>query len=188
MKKKIYCKKMSHVDEETGEVVCRTEGVTSIIDEQPSPEEIKQREFLEKWDTKFNNGARFVKLYDGVLDVLVEKLSKAELQFLMKIVKLISYDDGILRTGGHGNGKILNLEDIADITNESYKNCCKLMNGLFKQGVVGKHTTGCVGSPNILVKCYTFNPYIINRGVKFDRTIMGLFDKTGWKEFSKKTD
>lgn len=185
MKKKLYYNNVSHVDEETGEVICRTEGVTTIEDSQPTPEELKRQEFLKKWNPKFNKGARFVKFYDGVLDVLIEKLSKSELQFMMKIVKLVSYDDSILRTGGHGNGKILNLHDIATITDETYKNCSKLMNALLKHGVVGKHETGCVGKPNIVVKCYTFNPYILNRGVKLDKTIESLFTKTGWRELSQ---
>ena len=51
-----------------------------------------------------------------------------------------------------------------------------------KKGVVGKHETGCVENPDIMVKCYTFNPFIISRGVKLNRTIIALFEKTGWKD------
>lgn len=184
MKKKLNYKKVIHSDAETGEYICTTEGVTTIEDNQPTPEEIKRQEFLEKWDTDFNKGARFVKVYDKALEVMVEKLSKSELQFAMKIVKLVSYDDSILRTGGHGNGKVLSLNDIAEITEESYKNCSKLMNALLKQGIVGKHETGCVGAPNIIIKCYTFNPYILNRGKKLDKTVEGLFHNTGWERLS----
>lgn len=188
MKKRLNYKKVIHSDAETGEVICETEGTTLIEDNQPTPEELRRKEFLEKWDPQFNKGARFVKLYDGVLDVLVEKLSKAELQFMFKLVKLVSYDDSVLRRGGHGNGKILDINDIAEITGESYKNCCKLMKGLQNQGIIGKHETGCIGSPNILIKCYTFNPYVLNRGVKLDKTIAALFEDTGWKQLSKRTD
>ena len=184
MKKKLNYENVVHVDKETGEIICETNGVTTIEDSELTEEEIRKQQFLEKYDPNFNKGARFVKLYDGVLEALTEKLSKAELVFMLKIVKLVSYDDCILRTNGHGHGKILDLTDIADAVGENYKNCSKLMNGLIKKGVIGKHETGCVENPDITVKCYTFNPFIISRGVKLNRTIIALFENTGWKELS----
>lgn len=184
MKKKLNYENVIHIDRETGEVICTSEGVTSIEDSTPTEEELKQKEFLEKYDPHFNKGARFVKLYDGVLELLTQKLTKAELVFMFKLVRLVSYEDGILRTGGHGNGVILDLDDIAEIIGENYKNCSKLMNGLIKKGVIGKHQTGCIEKPDILVKCYTFNPYILNRGVKMNRTILALFENSGWNNLS----
>lgn len=182
MKKKLNYENIAHVNEETGEIICKTYGVTTIEDCELTEEELRREMFLHKYDPNFNKGVRFVKLYDGVLDALTEKLTKAELVFMLKIVKLVSYDDCILRTNGHGHGKILDLNDIADAIGENYKNCSKLMGGLIKKGVVGKHETGCVENPDIMVKCYTFNPFIISRGVKLNRTIIALFEKTGWKD------
>lgn len=43
-----------------------------------------------------------------------------------------------------------------------------------------------VENPDITIKCYTFNPFIISRGVKLNRTIIALFENTGWKELSSK--
>lgn len=110
MKKKLNYENVTHIDEDTGEVICQTHGVTTIEDCEPTEEEIRKQQFLEKYDPNFNKGARFVKLYDGVLEALTEKLSKAELVFMLKIIKLVSYDDCILRTNGHGHGKFLTLQ------------------------------------------------------------------------------
>lgn len=180
MQKRLNYENIIHINEETGEEICRSRGTTTIMDSEMSKEDIKRREFLEKYDPHFNKGARFVKLYDGVLELLVQKLTKAELTFMFKLVRLVSYDDGVLRTGGHGNGVILDLDSISNIVGESYKNCNKLMNGLIKKGIVGKHQTGCVENPDIIIKCYTFNPYILSRGTKMSRTILSLFENSGW--------
>ena len=181
MKTKLNYENVVHIDRNTGNVICMTNGVTSIEDNIPTESELKKKEFLEKYDPNFNKGARFVKLYDGVLELLTQKLTKAELVFMLKLIKFVSYDDGILRMGGHGNGVILNLDDITTAIGENYKNCNKLMNGLIKKGIIGKHQTGCVEKPDILIKCYIFNPYILNRGVKMNRTILALFENTGWR-------
>lgn len=184
MKKKLNYENVVHIDKDTGEIICETQGATIIQDNMLTEDEIKKQEFLDKYEPNFNKGARFVKLYDGVLDILTQRLSKAELVFMLKIVKLVSYDDCILRTNGHGNGRILDMNDISHVTGENYKNCNKLMNGLLKKGIIGKHETGCIENPDIVVKCYTFNPFIICRGTKLNKTIINLFDKSGWKELS----
>ncbi len=184
MKKKLNYENIVHIDEETGEEICRSKGVTIIEDSEPTEENFKRQEFLEKYVPNFNKGARFVKLYDGVLELLTKKLTKSELTFMFKLVRLVSYDDGILRIGGHGNGAILDLDGISESTGESYKNCSKLINGLIKKGVIGKHQTGCVENQDILINCYTFNPYILNRGTKMSKTILALFENSGWNKLS----
>ena len=184
MKKKLNCENIVHVDKDTGEILGESHGLTTIEDETLTYGDIKKKEFLEKYDTNFNKGASFVKLYDGVLEELTKRLSKAELTFMFKIVRLVSYNDCILREGGSKNGRFLDISDIAEATGENYKNCCKLIKGLINKGVIGKHKTGCIENPKIELKCYTFNPYIINRGARLDRTIIALFENTGWKELS----
>lgn len=47
MKKRLNYKKVIHSDAETGEVICETEGATLIEDNQPTPEELRRKEFFE---------------------------------------------------------------------------------------------------------------------------------------------
>lgn len=141
-----------------------------------------RKQIVEKYDTKFNKGVRFVKIYDDMIDALAEKLTLGEFRFAIRLTKHISYDDCILRTNGHGNGRILSIHDISDVMNINYQNCCKLINALIDKGVIGKHTVGSIETPGKEVQCFTANPYIFMRGKKVERTIVSLFENTGWSK------
>lgn len=141
---------------------------------------LERKQYLEKYDTNFNKGVRFVKIYDNMIDALADQLTLGEFRFAIRLTKHISYDDCILRTNGHGNGKVLTIKDISELMNLNYQNCCKLMNSLIDKGVFGKHTVGSIETPGKELQCYTANPYIFMRGMKVERAIVALFEDTGW--------
>lgn len=148
----------------------------------------KKKEYLNTYEVNFNQGVRFVKLFDEVLDTLSERLSVTEFRFAVRLAKHVSYDDCILRTNGHRNGKFLDISDISELLGENYKTTSRIMNGLVKKGVIGKHITGCIENPNLSVQCYTCNPYIYMRGTKVEKTILALFEKSGWAEIYSDTE
>ena len=142
----------------------------------------KKKEFLKKYDPEFNKGESFVKLYDKTLAVLRKHLKPAEFMFAISLAEYISYNDGSLRTGGHGNGKFLSMEDLSKEMDIDYNVVRRIMPVLTKKGIVCKYETGCVENPKLKVKGYVCNPWIFMRGVAMNRTIIGLFEKSGWRE------
>ena len=130
----------------------------------------------EKYDKNFNKGVGFVKIYDDMIDALAENLTLAEFRFAIRLTHHMSYDDGILRTKGHKQGKVLTIKDIGEL----FANCCKLVNALINKGVLGKHVTGNVDNPGTEIPCFTCNPYIFMRGKKMERSIISLFAGSGW--------
>ena len=69
--------------------------------------------------------------------------------------------------------KALQKEDIDEIL-DLYKN-------LIKKGVIGIHKTGCKDNPDVMIKAITVNPYIFTKGNNVNKTILGLFEHTNWK-------
>lgn len=173
------------VDAETGVIIDELESGDKIKHKR---DEEKKQEHLDKYQENFNEGVRFVKLFDEVLDTLSERLSVSEFRFAVRLAKHVSYDDCILRTNGHGNGKFLDITDISNLLGENYKTTSRIINGLIKKGVIGKHITGCIEDPSLSVQCYTCNPYIYMRGTKVEKTILALFDKSGWKDIYADTE
>jgi hypothetical protein len=142
----------------------------------------KKKEFLKKYDPEFNKGESFVKLYDKTLAVLRKNLKPAEFMFAISLAEYVSYEDGILRTGAHGNGKFLTMEDLSKEMDYDYNVVRRIMPVLVSKGIVCKFETGCVENPKLKVKGYVANPWIFMRGVIMDRTIIGLFEKSNWRE------
>ncbi|MBQ0090623.1 MAG: hypothetical protein KBT27_14960 [Prevotellaceae bacterium] len=173
------------IDADTGVIIDELEAGDKIKHKR---DEQKRQDHLDKYQENFNEGVRFVKLFDEVLDTLSERLSVSEFRFAVRLAKHVSYDDCILRTNGHGNGKFLDITDISNLLGENYKTTSRIMNGLIKKGVIGKHVTGCLEDPNVLVQCYTCNPYIYMRGTKVEKTILALFEKSGWKDIYTDTE
>jgi hypothetical protein len=148
--------------------------------------ENNKKAFLDKYDTEFNKGESFVKLYDKTLAILRNNLKPAEFVFAISLAEYISYSDGILRKGGHGNGKFLTMEDLSKEMGVDYNVVRRIMPVLTKKGILCKYEVGCVENPKLKVKGYVCNPWIYMRGTFMDKTIIGLFEKSGWKELLNK--
>jgi hypothetical protein len=167
------------VDVETGEILTDIYEGDKIKHKE---DDEKKKEFLKKYDPEFNKGESFVKLYDKTLAVLRRHLKPAEFVFAISLAEYVSYEDGILRKGGHGNGKFLTMEDLAQEMNVDYNVVRRIMPVLTKRGIVCKYEVGCVENPKLKVKGYVCNPWIYMRGTAMNRTIIGLFEKSGWKQ------
>lgn len=129
----------------------------------------------------FNKGESFVKLYLGVNE-LRKHLTPGEFTVALSLADFVCYDDCILRKGGHHNGKILTIKELADEMDVNYDALRKTITTLNKKGVIGIHKTGCKDKPNVLVKAITVNPYIYSRGNNVNKTILSLFEHTNWNK------
>ena len=128
----------------------------------------------------FNKGENFVKLYLGVNE-LRKHLTTNEFTIAISLADFVCYDDCILRKGGHHNGKILTIKELAEEMEIQYDAFRKTITSLVKKGVIGIHKTGCKDNPKIMVKAVTVNPYIYSRGNNVNKTILGLFEHANWR-------
>lgn len=140
----------------------------------------------DKYYFDFNRDKKFVKLYSGMSSLKRNlKLNDAQFAVMIELSDYVSYEDCILREGGHGNGKILTIGDLADKLEMKYDTLQKIMSVLVRKGILGIHKTGSIDNPNILTKAITVNPYVYTRGTKVNKTILGLFEKTGLQDILK---
>lgn len=129
----------------------------------------------------FNKDEKFVKLYLGVNE-LRKHLTQGEFTIAVSLADYVSYEDCIVRRGGHGNGKILTIKELADDMEINYDALRKTITSLVKKGVVGIHKTGCKDKPNIVIKAITVNPYIYTKGNNVNKTIVALFEHSNWNK------
>jgi len=137
----------------------------------------EQSEHQQKYVDNFNKGEKFLKIYEKAMPILAKKLKYNEFTFLMQLLPYVSYKDNILRY----ENKVLDMQDLSTLLPEySYDTVRRIVPSLIRKGVLGIHKTGCLDRPNIIIKCYTVNPFIVTKGTTMDRTIIGLFEKSGW--------
>ena len=164
------------VSKETGEIIDQLKVGDKVIKKENQE---KQKEYFDTYETEFNKDKRFVKMFEGMNEVR-KILTGSEALILLGMLDFVSYDDGIIRKGGHGNGKILTVEELADEMDVNYSTIRKTISSLTKKGIIGIHKTGCRDNPNLLIKSIIVNPYIFMRGTKMNKTILGLFEDANW--------
>lgn len=176
-KRTVFCGDVAEVvDVKSGEVFKPKDGKIII-------EEYEKDRFI-----AFDKGRDFMKLYIDIISKLVERLTPTEITFMLTLAPLMSYEDCVLRRGGHGNGEALNAKQIAEILGLEYHKARRLITSLEKKGVMGHHVTGSLYGDNSKKKVYTVNPYIFFRGAKLNRAVYDFYSKTGWKETLKNVD
>jgi len=142
----------------------------------------EQSEYCRQYDTNFGNGESFVKVFDSYHKELNKKLTPGERGFLWSITPYISYKDGILKD----NGRILTISMLAEILGVTHEAVRKVVVSLVAKGVLGEHKTGSISNPKVITKCITANPFIFCRGKDINKTIIGLFENSGWNKNSVK--
>lgn len=185
MKTKLNGFNVQHVNMDTGEVICETKGVTEIDDGVLTEKEKKKKEYVESHVMNFNKKSSFVKLYDDVVDILFEKLDAKEFSIAIALSKYVSYEDCVLREGGHGNGKIFTIKDLSTMLKREYTTFSKTFKSLISKGVIGQGSfvTGNVETGKLERKTgYVVNPYIYFRGNNVDKLVLEYFNRSGWKE------
>ena len=180
-KKKINGYNVMHVDKDTGEILCETTGCTEIIDNSKTESEKKRLEYIESHVMSFNKGEKFVKLYDETIKILRKNLTPSEFMVAISLAEYTSYEDCIIKQGGHGNGHDMNMNDLAEELGIEYTRISKIIKSLIQKGVIGRFETGNTYD-NKLRKVYIANPYIYFRGNNVNKSVANYFSNSGWKE------
>ena len=136
----------------------------------------KQTEFLkdkEVWRKKDN----FIKLYDGGLDSFLDninekdtqKLSGIDCRILFKLIKYISYENGMLtKTGKNDSRYPLTNEDIISITGIRKQTVVRTMQKLVNLSILSRNKYGRNYQ-------YFANPYIFFRGTYINKMLIDMF-------------
>lgn len=130
----------------------------------------------------FKKGVEFVKVFKGVMRKLGKELTASELSFLVMILEYVSYEDCVVRKGGHGNGEVMSLAEIAEAVGIEYTRASRIVSSLERKGVMGHHVTGSIlsGYKGVRNKVYTVNPYICCKGSTVNRAVYEFYNRSGW--------
>lgn len=142
-------------------------------------------EYLSNHMLDFNKNRSFVKMFDFDKDIL-DEINGNEAIFILKLFNYISYEDGVIRRGGHRNGKILNMKDLSSEINIPYDSLRRIIVSLTKKGVLYTGKIACSEDPSHLVKGIVANPYLFMRGSKMTYSTLNLFENTKWANYIDK--
>ena len=169
---------------ETGEIVevpFGTEIITPKIHKERNRS--KENEYVQN----YNDGNKFVKEYLAVIDTLCTTLSHPDLCFYTCIKKYVSYKDNVLRTGGHRNGSVLNMHDLASLLNMDYNYVTKRISSLRKLEVVAIVNKPIDDMPTKTVKAIVMNPWICSKGNDMLKEVLNEFLGSKWAEITAKS-
>lgn len=182
MQKFINGRNVTHVDKDTGEVICETSGCTYVRDNSKTPKELELEEYKKSHVENFNVDKQFVKMYKKMAYVLAMKLTAPEYRLAFALSNFVAYESCILINGEGRNTHFMTLDEIADVMNFEYSNTAKLVKSLIKKGVMAQIITGEYYTHQE-VKCYVMNPYIYINGKNPERdTVRAFFENSGWRE------
>lgn len=161
--------------EETGEILSYGQPVV-ILEEGDCIITKNQREHTAT-RVVINKDEGFVKLYDKAV-IKLNEIFHGERPFVIAML-LPPYVDyrGILVV----NGNTANITNLATALSVSRPRLSDSVDKLIQHGVLAKVTVGHItGDPKLLKNCYVVNPYIYCRGKDVLKTLVNVFDNSGW--------
>lgn len=172
VKRKNYTENGVIVDTKTGEIVQSSEAESRVILEEITYDDT----------SKFQKNVTFVKMFRGSGSMLFKELTHAELSLVVFLCDFICYEDCALRTNGNSQGKLLTIQDIADLSDVKYNTVRKTIYSLRDKQLIGFHQTG---SGDNAIKMITVNPYVFCRGINVSDWVIGFYSKTKWALMDK---
>ena len=172
------------------ELVCKVVSVETgeIVDEIYTGDKIVHQKDKVETDIiyDFNSDKPFVKLYLGVTK-LRKYLTPGEFAITISLADFICYDDCILRKGGHKNGKVLTMKDLAEEMDLNYDYLRKTFSTLRKKGIISLYEIGNKNNSkdmklSDIPKGIVVNPHIFTKGTNLNKTILGMFSDSDWDE------
>lgn len=147
-------------------------GDGEIIDEINEGDRIVRQSSVESFTNtiEINMNQDFVKVYTARLLDVANELNGAESAMMMILIGFIQYNTGILT---HRNGKPVTRECITRLVEKDIVTVDKLLDGLNKKQIIGKHKTG-------RTVCFTVNPFIFMKGNRVNKTLAKFFENSRW--------
>ena len=172
---------LSHVDNNTGEILCQTQGQTKVIIE--SIEEMTDGEKLHTLIPFGSDDMKFLKMFRGNGRRMKDKLTNTEIATLVFLSDFICYNDCVLRKNGDARGHALTIRELASELDIEYDTLRKTINSLKKKEVIGTHNTGDIDNGT---KWITVNPYLLCRGKRVEQWIASFYENTIWNDSKNK--
>lgn len=113
-----------------------------------------------------NTDSHFVKVFESGIS-----LTNGEAWLSMILRFHVSYNDGVLRYGGHGNGSALTMTDLPELVGESYDNIRKLVSGLKRKRILCGFTQNSTQE-----KVIAMNPSVCMKGLNMKWETVLRFD------------
>lgn len=177
-----------HIDKNTGDVICETQGCTLIKDNMKSEEEIKAEIYKQEHELNFNKGEKFVKMFADIAYKLALHLPATEYRVAFGLSKFISYESCILEVGYGYEKHNMTLDDISREMKLQYKTASRIISSLIKKGVLAQVKTGQLQSSKT-TNCYVVNPYIYLNGKNPTKEVVQhFFTNSGWIEIMNSDD
>lgn len=129
-----------------------------------------------------------MKLFDGTEELHNLLKNDGVFSTAIRLSKYVCYDDCVLRNGGHGNGKVLDIHDLSELMGIPYNTLRKHISVLYKNGVLALCKTGTKGNPGLITDCIIANPDVFMRGVNVNKTVIAVFKESGWGGYPKPED
>ena len=135
----------------------------------------------------FNSDKTYVKIYDEAIPVLQKYLTPPEFKLVICLAPHVNFEDCIIRKNTRINGDPLNLKDICSLFGYKYDYGRKMIRNLVNKGILAKVDVGSIYKEydNNKTEVYLVNPFIYFRGVNVNRTIVSIFDSSGWKNLDE---
>lgn len=119
---------------------------------------------------EINMNQDFVKVYTARLLDVANELNGSESALMMILIGFIQYNTGILT---HKNGRPVTRECISRLIEKELVTVDRLIDGLNKKQIIGKHRTG-------KTVCFTVNPFIFMKGNRVNKTLAKFFENSRW--------
>ncbi len=161
------------VDDETGEILGDIKEGDRIVSPKDENDQIKN----------YNSEKKFVKLFDGTEELHKLLNNDGVFTTAIRLSKYVCYDDCILRTNGHKNGRILDIHDLSELMDIPFNTLRKHISVLYKNGVLALCKTGSKGNPDLIRDCIIANPDIFLRGSNVNKTVVAIFKEAGWDNY-----
>ena len=129
-------------------------------------------------------------MFDGTDELYKMINNDAAFTTCIRLSKCVCYDDCVLRTNGHHNGKILDIHDLSEILQIPYNTIRKHIRLLMNLGILAYSTTG--NKANIIkgnkstTTTIVVNPDVFMRGCNVNKTVKALFERAGWTGYKYK--
>ena len=163
------------IDIETGEELADIYEGDKIISPKEPNDQIEN----------YNGDKRFVKLFDGISELRKAINNDGVFSTAVSLADYVCYDDCVIRMGGHKNGRVMSVHDLSDALDIPYNTLRKHISALYKNGVLALCKTGTRGNPDLLNDCIIANPSVYLRGTKVNKTVLSIFEESGWGNYTK---
>lgn len=131
---------------------------------------------LDKYIMNFKSSDNYIKLFSGNGQKLFNELSYSQIAFLVFLCDYICYDDCAIRMNGKKNGRLLTMNELAELSGINIEALRKTIYALRDKKVIGIHPY----EDDKTRRWYSVNPHIMCKGSVIAKYISDYFSDSIW--------